>query len=78
MEKDYKMYWKKNVRLLIILLSIWFTVSFLLGIIFSEQLDKVTFFGFKLGFWISQQGAIVVYITIIFVYVKKMKKPRAC
>jgi putative solute:sodium symporter small subunit len=74
MEKDYKMYWKKNVRLLIILLSIWFTVSFLLGIIFSEQLDKVTFFGFKLGFWISQQGAIVVYITIIFVYVKKMKK----
>jgi|TARA_B100000795_G_scaffold267411_2_gene252200 putative solute:sodium symporter small subunit len=74
MKKDYKMYWKKNVRLLIILLSIWFTVSFLLGIVFSEQLDKVTFFGFKLGFWISQQGAIVVYITIIFVYVKKMKK----
>jgi len=68
------MYWKKNVRLLIILLSIWFTVSFLLGIIFSEQLDQITFFGFKLGFWISQQGAIVVYIAIIFTYVKKMER----
>tara|TARA_X000000368_G_scaffold244152_1_gene192982 strand:- start:588 stop:863 length:276 start_codon:yes stop_codon:yes gene_type:complete len=74
MEKDYKKYWKKNVRLLVFLLSLWFSVSFILGIIFSEALDKITFFGFKLGFWISQQGAILVYIAIIFIYVKKMKK----
>jgi putative solute:sodium symporter small subunit len=76
MVNDYKAYWKKNVRLLIILLSIWFTVSFLLGIIFSEELDdpKFAFFGFKLGFWISQQGAIIVYIAIIAVYVKQMQK----
>ena len=74
MENDYKVYWKKNVRLLIILLSIWFTVSFILGIIFSKELDKITFFGFKLGFWISQQGAIIVYIAIIAVYVKQMQK----
>ena len=74
MENDYKVYWKKNVRLLIILLSIWFTVSFILGIIFSKELDKITFFGFKLGFWISQQGAILVYIAIIAVYVKQMQK----
>jgi putative solute:sodium symporter small subunit len=68
------MYWKKNVRLLIILLTIWFTVSFLLGIIFSEALDQYSFFGFKLGFWISQQGAIIIYIAIIAVYVKQMQK----
>jgi putative solute:sodium symporter small subunit len=74
MKNDYKIYWKKNVRLLIILLSIWFTVSFILGIIFSKELDKITFFGFKLGFWISQQGAILVYIAIIAVYVKQMQK----
>ena len=74
MENNYKSYWKKNVRLLIILLSIWFTVSFILGIIFSKELDEITFFGFKLGFWISQQGAIIVYIAIIAVYVKKMQK----
>lgn len=74
MENNYKLYWKKNVRLLIILLSIWFTVSFLLGIIFSEELDQISFFGFKLGFWISQQGAIIVYIAIIFTYVKRMQK----
>ena len=74
MVNDYKAYWKKNVRLLIILLSIWFVVSFLLGIIFSEELDQYSFFGFKLGFWISQQGAIIVYITIIAIYVKQMQK----
>ena len=74
MEKDYKVYWKKNVRLLFYLLSVWFLVSFLMGIIFSEALDKITFFGFNLGFWISQQGAILVYIALIFIYVKRMKK----
>tara|TARA_B110000211_G_C13589643_1_gene339854 strand:- start:124 stop:399 length:276 start_codon:yes stop_codon:yes gene_type:complete len=74
MVNDYKAYWKKNVRLLIILLSVWFIVSFLLGIIFSEELDQYSFFGFKLGFWISQQGAIIVYIAIIAIYVKQMQK----
>ena len=71
---DLKLYWKKNVRLLIILLSIWFTVSFLMGIVFSDYLDQYTFFGFKLGFWIAQQGAIIVFILLIAIYVRAMNK----
>lgn len=71
---DLKLYWKKNVRLLIILLSIWFTVSFLMGIVFSDYLDQFTFFGFKLGFWIAQQGAIIVFILLIAIYVRAMNK----
>lgn len=74
MSKDYKAYWKKNVRFLTILLSIWFVVSFLMGIVFSEELDNIQFFGFKLGFWIAQQGSIIVYIAIIFFYVRGMNK----
>lgn len=74
MSKDYKTYWKKNVRFLTILLSVWFVVSFLMGIIFSEELDNIEFFGFKLGFWVAQQGSIVVYIAIIFFYVRGMNK----
>jgi putative solute:sodium symporter small subunit len=74
MSKDYKAYWKKNVRFLTILLSVWFVVSFLMGIIFSEELDNIEFFGFKLGFWVAQQGSIVVYIAIIFFYVRGMNK----
>ena len=65
-------YWKENIRILKILLSIWFIVSFLLSVIFVDQLDVIRFGGFKLGFWIAQQGSIVVYVVLIFVYLKMM------
>ena len=60
-EKDPPGYWQENIRLVKSLLSIWFVVSFLLSILFVDQLDNIRFAGFKLGFWISQQGAIFVY-----------------
>ena len=62
-------YWKKNLKYLTILLSIWFTVSFGFGIILIDKLNEVQFFGFKLGFWFAQQGSIYFFIVIIFVYV---------
>ena len=67
-------YWKENVRYLVILLSIWFLVSFGAGILFKESLDLIRIGGFKLGFWFAQQGAIVVFVILIFVYVYLMNK----
>jgi putative solute:sodium symporter small subunit len=69
-----KAYWKKNLRYLAILLSIWFLVSFGAGILFKETLDHIQLFGFPLGFWFAQQGAIVVFVLLIFVYVRWMNK----
>ena len=59
-----KDYWRKNLKYLIILLSIWFTVSFGFGIILVDQLNTIQFFGFKLGFWFAQQGSIYVLSLI--------------
>ena len=73
-EKDSPGYWQENLRLVKILLAIWFTVSFLLGIVFVDLLDNFRFAGFKLGFWISQQGAIFVYVFLIYFYLKAMDK----
>jgi putative solute:sodium symporter small subunit len=73
-EKDSPGYWQENIKLLTILMSIWFVVSFLLGIVFVDQLDNIRFAGFKLGFWISQQGAIFIYVLLVFVYLKAMDK----
>lgn len=91
-QEDRLRYWKKNLRYLLILLSIWFVSSFVLGIFFVDYLDGVkrtvegtvedpdSIFhgfrlgGFKLGFWIAQQGAIYVFIAIIAVYVWLMNK----
>ena len=67
-------YWKKNLKYLTILLSIWFVVSYGLSIIFVDLLDRVRIYGFKLGFWFSQQGSIIVFVIIIFVYVRLMNK----
>ena len=62
-------YWRANLLILSILLSIWFLVSFGFGIIWSEELDAIMIGGFKLGFWFAQQGSIFVFVIIIFAYV---------
>lgn len=69
-----KSYWKTNLRYLLILLSIWFLVSFGAGILFREELDTIRMGGFKLGFWFAQQGSIYVFVILIFVYIRLMNK----
>ena len=73
-QKKASAYWKENLRYLVILLSIWFLVSYGAGIIFKDFLDEFRFGGFKLGFWFAQQGSIYVFVVLIFVYVRLMNK----
>ena len=69
-----KSYWKENLKIIFILLSIWFLVSFGFGIIFSGWLDQFKIGGFKLGFWFAQQGSIFFFVILIFIYVHLMNK----
>ncbi len=66
-------YWKLNLRYLGILLSIWFITAYGFGILFVDHLDTIRIGGFHLGFWFAQQGAIYVFVCLIFVYVRLMK-----
>ena len=68
-----KAYWRANVNLLSKLLVVWFVVSFGCGIILVDWLDQFSLFGFKLGFWFAQQGAIYVFVALIFIYAWRMK-----
>lgn len=68
-----KLYWQANLKLLLKLLTVWFSVSFGCGIILADWLDQFSIAGFKLGFWFSQQGAIYIFVVLIFVYAKQMK-----
>ncbi len=70
--EQQKKYWKENLKYLAILLSIWFLVSYVFGILLVEQLNTITLGGFKLGFWFAQQGSIYVFVILIFVYIKLM------
>ena len=60
-------YWKANIRLVLSLLSVWFFISFGCGILFVDALDTIRFGGFKLGFWIAQQGSIFVFVALILI-----------
>lgn len=73
-KNNAKAYWKENIRYVIILLSVWFLVSYGAGILFKELLDKIRIGGFKLGFWFAQQGSMYVFVILIFVYVHLMNK----
>lgn len=73
-DKSRAAYWKRNISLVLKLLAIWFTVSYLFGIILVDLLNKVSIGGAKLGFWFAQQGSIYVFVILIFVYVAKMNK----
>ena len=71
---DLKQYWKRNLRYLLILLTVWFVVSFGFGILAADLLNEIRFGGFKLGFWFAQQGSIYIFVIIIFIYVRWMNK----
>ncbi len=65
-------YWRANIRLVLTLLSIWFVVSYLFGIILAEPLNSIRIGGAGLGFWFAQQGSIYTFVALIFIYAKKM------
>ena len=59
-----------------VLLSVWFLVSYVFGILLVEPLNDFRLFGsgFKLGFWFAQQGSIYVFVVLIFIYVRLMNQ----
>jgi putative solute:sodium symporter small subunit len=74
--KSSRAYWRRNLRYLAVLLTVWFAVSYGAGILLVEPLNRITIpgTGFPLGFWFAQQGAIYVFVVLIFVYVFLMNR----
>ena len=70
----HRAYWRENLRVMAILLTLWFVVSYGLGILFVEPLNRIHMGGFPLGFWFAQQGAIYVFVVLIFVYARWMDR----
>ena len=69
-----KAYWNENLVYIIVLLSIWFFVSFVCGIMVVDELDAIRLGGFKLGFWFANQGSMVTFVVLIWVYVWLMNR----
>lgn len=69
-----KDYWRENLRLVFILMIVWFVVSFGCGVLFVDELNQFRLGGYKLGFWFAQQGSIYVFLILIFIYTYCMGK----
>ena len=70
---DREAYWKENIRLVTILLVIWFVVSYLFGILMVDQLNAVRIGGYKLGVWFAQQGSMYTFVVLVFIYAARMR-----
>lgn len=69
-----KQYWRDNLRIIGWLLAVWAFVSFGCGILFVDILNQIHVGGYPLGFWFAQQGSIVTFVVLIFVYAKLMDR----
>jgi putative solute:sodium symporter small subunit len=71
-EAQARVYWHRNISLMVKLLLVWFAVSYGCGILLFDLLNQVQIGGYKLGFWFAQQGSIYVFVALTFYYARKM------
>jgi putative solute:sodium symporter small subunit len=67
-------YWRANLRLIVIMLTIWAGVSYGLGYLLAIPLNGINVGYVPLPFWMVQQGAIIIFVLLIFVYARVMDK----
>jgi putative solute:sodium symporter small subunit len=65
-------YWRKNVTITLILLAIWFVVTYVIGF-FARDLS-FNFFGWPFSFYMGAQGSLVIYVLIIWFYARYMNR----
>lgn len=73
-QTNLKEYWKKNIKIVLVLLSIWFLVSYVFSIFLVDLFNSFSIGGAKLGFWFAQQGSIYVFVLLIYIYIRYMNK----
>lgn len=73
-ETARRAYWRRNLRLMAALLTVWALAGFGAGVLFTDLLNKVEIGGFPLGFWFAQQGSILTFLLLVAVYVWRMDR----
>ena len=66
-------YWRKNLAITAVLMLIWFVATFVEGW-YARELNSYTFLGFPLGFYMSAQGSLIIYVLIIWYYARRMNR----
>jgi putative solute:sodium symporter small subunit len=73
-EQTRRNYWRANLRLIAVLLSIWAVVSYGCGILFVEWLNQFAIGRLPVGYWFANQGSMYIFVALIFIYARRMKR----
>ncbi|MFN6558831.1 MAG: DUF4212 domain-containing protein [Nostoc sp. ChiSLP01] len=73
-EDQRRSYWRANTALIRNLLIVWALVSLVFSILLVQPLNTIRFFGVPFGFWMAQQGSILTFVGLIFIYAFQMDK----
>jgi putative solute:sodium symporter small subunit len=66
-------HWRKTRRHTAVLLAVWFLATFFF-IFFARELDQVHLFGWPISFYMAAQGMMLIYLAIVVVHVRRMKR----
>jgi putative solute:sodium symporter small subunit len=69
--EKHREYWRRNVKITGTLLALWFIVTYVVGF-FAKELASIKILGFPLPFYMGAQGALIVYVLIIWFYARYM------
>lgn len=70
---DANLYWRKTRSLTLVLLGVWVIITFGFAW-FARDLNEFSLFGFPLGFYMAAQGTLVIYLFLIWIYNRRMRK----
>jgi putative solute:sodium symporter small subunit len=70
--EKHKEYWQRNVSLTGVLLAIWFVATFVVSW-FARELNEIVIIG-PVGFYMGAQGALIIYVLIIWFYARRMNE----
>jgi putative solute:sodium symporter small subunit len=71
--EKHREYWRRNLNITGILLAIWFVATFVV-IWFAKELNEIVIFGFPFAFYMGAQGALIIYVLIIWYYARRMNQ----
>jgi len=63
---DARAYWRRTLVRILVLLTVWLLAGPVMGIVLAEPLNRFEIAGVPFGFWMAQQGAIYVFVVLIF------------
>ena len=66
-------YWRRNLRLTGVLLVVWFLAGFV-AVFFAREMQVFNFFGWPFSFWMAAQGALIVFVLIVWCYDRAMNR----